>query len=453
MKIKNKITVYFSLSTLFLTAVAFIFIYLLFSRNREEEFQLRQKDKITTTLRLLAKIKQTDTELVDEIDQFNINDLFNEKLLLFNANKELIYSSIDDMTIPSSSALLAKLNADNKWIENKDGFYDVIGIYIESNGKTYYGISKAYDTFGYSKLRYLQYILLTTFISISIIIILVSFALSKKITQPLVSITKRIGSYDLEHAYTPIDVVKSHDELHTLALQFNKLMKRMKEVYSFQKHAIHHISHELKTPIAVLVSNFERIEGETNPDKLKSLLRVQKEDTRSLSEIINSLLEISKAETGNVLKHNSVRIDELIFDVADELKNIYPDFLFSIEYEQTEDEGNLTIEINARLIKSALMNLMQNAVQYSNDGKAKVKIGNRNHAVRIIIENNGKVITPTEKEYLFQLFFRGENSKGIRGFGLGLVLVHKIISLHKGSIVYFPSNGSVNTFEVILPLV
>ncbi|PKP42468.1 MAG: sensor histidine kinase, partial [Bacteroidetes bacterium HGW-Bacteroidetes-12] len=148
MSIRKKILLYFSIVVPIIIGIAFIFIYILFSANREEEFQMRQKDKISTTLKLLTQIKQTDDELIEALDRLTINDLFDEKLLIFNSGKELIYTSVDDTPVPISKEMLSELNAQNTWIETKDGLYDVIGTYIERNGNTYYGISKAYDTFG-----------------------------------------------------------------------------------------------------------------------------------------------------------------------------------------------------------------------------------------------------------------------------------------------------------------
>lgn len=453
MRIKTRITIYFSLATIGITGIAFVFVYILFSHNREEEFQMRQKEKISTTLKLLAQVRETDHELIEALDRLTINDLYDEKLLLFNDKKELIYSSVDDTPVPFSNHILARLTPENKWVETKDGLYDVVGTFIESNGNTFFGISKAYDNFGYSKLSFLKYVLLLTFLSISAIIVLISLYLSKKITQQLSAVTGQIQGYNFEDGYQPIDVEEEpKNEVAVLAEQFNKLMKRMSEVFSFQKHAIHHISHELKTPIAVLVSNFEKIEGKTDIEAIKAFIKTQKEDTRNLSEIIDSLLEIAKAETSDILKGDRVRIDEVIFDIADELKNIYPACRFSIEYAITGGEDNLIIAADARLIKSALLNLMQNSVQYSKDGKAKITISNNNGMIQLAFVNNGAVITEDERQYLFQHFFRGINSKNKRGFGLGLVLVHRIITLHGGSIAYFPEGDTLNTFTVHLPL-
>ncbi len=452
MEIRKKILLYFSLTTISITGIALFFIYTLFAEYREEEFQQRQKEKIKSTLHFLSEIKRIDNELTEAIDRLTINDLYNEKLLIFNDKKVLIYSSIDDTPIEYSKSILEELTPKNEWYEIKDELYDVVGLYFLNAGNTYYGISKAYDNFGYSKLNYLKYILLTTFLIITIAVVLIAYFLSNKITQPLISITQKINNYNFDKEYKPIEFEHSKNEIAILAQQFNKLIGKMTEVFSFQKHAIHHISHELKTPIAVLVSNFERIEKETDIETIQQLIKHQKEDTKNLSEIINSLLEIAKTENGNVDKQDSIRIDELIFDVADELKVVYPNFQFSIDYSQTEDENNLILSANSRLLKAALTNLMLNCIQYSDDKKARITIGNKSEIIEITFENNGAVIPKNENQFLFQHFFRGENSKGKRGFGLGLVFVQKILALHNGDISYYTPNNNSNIFTISIPL-
>ncbi|MBL7858682.1 MAG: HAMP domain-containing histidine kinase [Cyclobacteriaceae bacterium] len=452
MGLKRKILLYFSLTTIVVMGIAWIFIYSLFSQYREEEFQQRQKDKIISTLRFLSEIREADNELVEALDRLTINDLYNEKLLIFDKHKKLIYSSIDDTPIPFSAQLLNTLSGENPWVETKEGLYDIVGIYFEQDASIYYGISKAYDTFGYTKLNYLRYILMATFIGISVSIVLVSYFLAQRITQPLLFITRKINRYNFDSAYEPIEIKPSGDEITQLAQQFNKLMKRMHEVFAFQKHAIHHISHELKTPIAILVSNFERMEKETDEKTLRKMLLHQKEDTMSLSDVINSLLEIAKAESGNIQFQSRIRMDELIFDCAKEVNKLYADFTFAVAYANTDNETNPEVTGNERLLKAAVMNLMLNCIQYSNDKKANISILNRGAMLEVNFENSGQPIGEHEQQFLFQHFFRGENSKGKRGFGLGLVFAHKILTLHRGSITYQFTEPETNWFKIILPL-
>ncbi len=451
MSIRQKILFAFSLVTIILIGAAFLFIFAQFSAYREEEFLQRQKERITSTLRVLTEVKKIDEKIVQSLNRLTINDLYNEKLLIFDQNKQLIYTSIDDTPIPFPGDILNQLSEKKTWIEQKDGLYDVVGMSMTNRDNSYFGISKAYDTFGYLKLNYLRDILISTFIGISVIIILVSFYLSRKLTQPIVNITRKINNYNFNAAYTPIEFKDSKDEIAVLARQFNKLMKRMNEVFSFQKHAIQHISHELKTPVAILVSNFERIEKETDLHNIQAWIQIQKEDTKSLSEIINSLLEIAKAESDLSMVKESVRIDELIFDVAGEISSIYPDFQFAVEYSDTDDENNLMVPANVRLLKAVLSNLMVNCAQYSNTNKAKIILSNEENQLMIGFENKGTVISEAENQYLFQHFFRGESSIGKKGFGLGLVFVQKIMTIHGGNVSYSSRNNDTNIFTISLP--
>lgn len=453
MSIRKKILLYFSATVIGLLSITLFFIYTLFYGFREEEFQQRQKQKITSTLKILTEIKQADESIIQALDRISIHDFYDEKLLIYNDNKEQIYSSIDDALIRDADSILSILTSERPWLETKEDLYDVIGVYVKHENNTYYGISKAFDSSGYSKLDFLKYVLLFTFFGISLIVILISYYLSKKITKPIADITEKINNYNFDQVYIPIEIERSKNEVTALAEQFNELMKRMKEATSFQKHAIHHISHELKTPIAILVSNFERIEELKDLKEIKLHINNQKEDTKSLSEIITLLLEISKIDSGNSIPKTALRVDELIFDSADELSLLHPDFEFSIDYSTlTDDESKLTVSGSPRLLKAALLNLMVNSMQYSDNKEAKIKITPSKENLQIDFINKGTIITKEEEKYLFQHFFRGENSIGKSGFGLGLVFVYKIILLHGGTISYATKNSNTNIFTIHLPL-
>lgn len=455
MSIRRKILLYFSATIISLLGMTLFFIYTLFYEYREEEFQQKQKQKITSTIKFLTEIRKEDESIIQAMDRISINEFYDEKLLIFDHSKTLIYSSIDDLQILDEDInnILKVLTIVNPWLETKDDLYDVVGVYVKYNNNTYYGINKAFDESGYSKLDFLRYVLLITFFGISLAVVLIAYYLSRIIAEPIVDITEKITNYNFDALYIPIDVKRSENEIEVLAEQFNKLMKRMKEAVSFQKHAINHISHELKTPIAVLVSNFERMENETDLKVLKSQINRQKEDTKNLSEIINLLLELSKTDADHTIPKTNIRVDELIFDTMDELSQLYPDFEFSVDYiGQTDNENLLTIQGSARLLKAAFMNLMLNSIHYSSNKEGAIHIVTDEKQLQIDFINIGPVISQEEQKYLFQHFFRGKNSKGKSGFGLGLVFISKIISQHQGRISYHTDNKRLNTFTLIFPL-
>lgn len=453
MSIQRKILIYFSATAIGLTGISLVFIYTLFYEFREEEFQQRQKKKITLTLEYLAKVRQMDSDILSSLDEVTIQRIYDEKMLIFDSQKELIYESLDDTSIPYFADILDQLSPRKTWIEQKDGLYDVVGLYFELENKSYYGISKAYDAYGYTKLEFLRTVIFLNFIFISIVIISVSFYISRRISKPIERIAETIGGYNFESDSDPIVTGESNNEIAVLTGRFNELMSRMHEAFSFQKHAIQHISHELKTPVSVLVSNFERMEGEKDPGKLQSMISAQKEDTKSLSEIIDALLEISKAETGREVKKERIRVDELIFDIGEELQSLHPDFQFFIDFKNIAERAeHMTVVANGRLLKSAFTNLMFNSIRYSSDDSARIWIETSPERVTLSFINRGRTIDPKEQQYMFRHFFRGENSKHKRGFGLGLVFIHKIILLHGGTVDYSSGNGDTNTFTVKLPV-
>lgn len=455
MKIGNKILIYFSTTVIALTAISLTIIYILFSEYREEEFQQQQNEKIHTTIKLIEKFKQESATISYLIDQQDINDFYDEKLLVYDSNKNLIFASLDSLDIVKAEGILNNLSPTKRWIETKEENYDLIGIYAEANNQAYYAVSKAYDAFGYAKMYFLRNVLIGIFLFISVVVILISRFLSNKISKPITAFADNLNKYDLsKEKVDELEIETSSYELNQLTQRFNELIKRTNEAFVFQKHTIHHISHQLKTPISVLVSELERIKNLSNTETIKSEIENQINKTKSLGSIINVLLEISKIEAGQQTKKQSLRIDELFFDVIEELNAIYPDFHFEVNYIPDEiKENRLVINLNSLLIRQAIQNLLTNCVSYSNNSKAEIKFDcSADNELKIQIINSGKPISTEEEKFLFNHFFRGKNSEGKIGFGLGLVLTKKIVELHSSAVTYSTPAPNINVFELNFPL-
>lgn len=453
MNIRKRILIYFSALSISVIGFSFLLIFAVFSNYRREEYQQRIKDHTISTITDLSEAKQLNHNVLQSMNLLNINKLYQEKTLLFNANKQLIYSSLNDTKIQFSKDLLFNLSADKPVLESREGDTDVVGVYFVFNKEVYYGITKAYDVFGYSKLEFLKYTLLVLFGLISGLILISSFALANRISKPIISMASALKIINIETANHLLPIPEARDEIYLLTSRFNELMKRLQDSFSFQKHAVHHISHELKTPISILVSNLERLEKESDLGKIKTGINEQKEDTKILGDMINALLEIAKVETHSNLTFQEIRMDELVFDWVSEMKKIHPKFKFDVQFdEKIESVHGLSVQGNLRLLKMVIQNLLLNCVNYASDHRAQIYFKNQRGKLLIQISNKGKNISPEEIPYLFQHFFRGENSQGKRGFGLGLVLVNKIIQLHGGEIEYDSPSNSVNKFTLFFPL-
>jgi two-component system sensor histidine kinase ArlS len=454
MKIRDKILISFSSTVIALTAVAFAVVYLLSIENREEEFQQHQNEKITYTIRLLPEFKKMSEELAFLIDEQTIHDFYDEKMLIYNSKKELIFSSIDSLPIARSEQIINRLSPATRWIETREGGYDLIGVYAEHNNQSYYAISKAYDSLGHSKMSYLRNVLIVMFFLICVVVVVVSLYLSNKIAKPITALAERLNRYDLSQEQVPdLDFTTTTYELQHLTNRFNELLKRTNEAFAFQKHTVHHISHELKTPIAILVSELEMIASQPNSEEIRSSVRKQAEKAKSLGEVIQVLLEISKIDSGQTIPKHVLRMDEVLFDLISELNMVFPDTNFDVHFFPGDiKEDKLTVYANDMLIRHAFLNLLHNAALYGDGHQAEVRIdGTHPTHLAINFYNSGPPIEVEEQKNLFLQYFRGRNSQSKKGFGLGLVLTNKIISHHQGEITYTYSADGTNIFNVRLP--
>jgi signal transduction histidine kinase len=99
-------------------------------------------------------------------------------------------------------------------------------------------------------------------------------------------------------------------------------------------------------------------------------------------------------------------------------------------------------------LKVAFTNLIKNAWQYSTDKKVFVTIDVTEKAMNVYFENNGKHLTASEVEKLKVPFFRGSNSSNVKGFGLGLSIVQRVIALHQATFDYTAIKPSINRFSI-----
>jgi two-component system sensor histidine kinase ArlS len=455
MKIRNKILLSFSATVISLIALSSVIIYLLFAEYREEEFQQRQKEKILYTIGLIAEYKELSENLSSIMDKHTIHDFYDEKMLIFNKHKTLIYRSVDDLPISNYEAILNELSPANQWIETKEGKYDIIGVYLENPFNHFYAISKAYDAFGYSKLRYLRNVLLSLSGFIFLIVLFISYYLSDKIAKPITDLAERLNQFNLSGPQiTRIALKTSSYELQYLVDKFNELVARTNEAFAFQKNAIHHISHQLKTPIAVLVSELERVRVISCPETKNRLLEAQIVRAKNLGETIHILLEIAKIESGNPIEYLPIRLDEILFETIEEASKIHPYFQFEIHFEPEDfDESWLYLKANKLLLKQALLNIINNCIAYSDTPKARIQInGKEENKLSIAFINEGAPIPQEQRQFIFDYFFRGQNSQSIPGFGLGLVLAQKIIGLHQGVINYTNPGERLNIFTLVFAL-
>ncbi len=449
MLLRNRILLYFSSTIITLIALTFFVIFLLFESYREEEFQQQQKEKVLLTIKLLSDYKELGEDLTVIMDKLTIHDFYDEKMLIFDRNKTPIYASVDDLEIIKTKELLKKISQKDVWLETKEGQYDVIGMYHQSEKGEFYALSKAYDKFGYSKLTFLTNILIILFFIFTVAVLSVSLWLAKYLSKPITDLALLMKNYTIENQKPNMNIHSNTYEIEYLNTTFNNMIDRVESAYSYQKHITSHISHELKTPVSILVSELEKISHSKDILTIKKMLDVQIEKTKSLGDIINALLRLSKLESGQNLPEENIRIDEVISDIINEIGRQNEHFFFDIQYITTDiDDRFLCIKGNVMLIRLAFYNILNNSINYSDNSMAFILIDAQPQYLAIHISNSGATLDAEEQKLLFEYYFRGKNSEGKTGFGFGLVLTKKIFNLFNGTIHYTQPEPKVNQFTV-----
>ena len=246
------------------------------------------------------------------------------------------------------------------------------------------------------------------------------------------------------------------DEIAQLAITFNKMLERLESAFEMQRSFVSNASHELRTPLTSITGQLEvSLMKPRTQKEYEDILESVLEDIKNLNALSNGLLDLAKASSDiSAISLHPLRIDEIIWETRSELTNNKKDYKIFIEFrEPIDEEMQLTILGNEHLIKTAIINLMDNACKFSPDNSARVSLYIDKKSLITKISDNGSGIDTADLENIFHPFFRAKNTGSIPGNGLGLSLAKKIIELHKGTILVNSVLNEGTTVFVCLPYI
>ncbi|WP_149242478.1 sensor histidine kinase [Dyadobacter sp. 32] len=452
MKIKNRIAIQFTMMVAVILLLFSVAIYTVSSRYRQEEFYDRLKSKARTTCRLLVKVNGIDKNLLRVIDQNTLTEMLDEKVLIFNSENELIYSSVDDKMISYHANLLAEVRQ-KKEIEFLQGESETIGILYDEGDEPLVVLASAFDKFGKSKLQNLLQTLawgLTGGICLTVIL---GIYFAGNSLRPISRINEQVSLITAQNLDKKLDEGNRKDEIAQLAINFNTVLYRLHKAFEQQKSFVSHASHELRTPLAALKSEVQLGQRFTlgNPE-LTEVFDNLFSDTERLISITNNLLFLARSveNMGNI-KTSQVRIEDISFLAKEELLAAHPDYKIIIDYDTIpENENDTVIQANEELLKRVLLNLMDNACKYSADHTAKLFIAADSKQCIVKVTDHGIGISADDLPFIFDPFYRSAHSSEVPGFGIGLSICQRIVDLHHGtlSVTSQLSHGSTFTLQL-----
>ncbi len=277
---------------------------------------------------------------------------------------------------------------------------------------------------------------------------------ARKALQPLSDMTRSAAAISADSlADRRLPIPRARDEIHELALAFNATLDRLAAAFERQRRFTADASHELRTPITAILGQAELALSRPRAPELyqDSLERIQDEAER-MQRLVNRMLTLARAESGQqILEFANTDVAALLHSLADTVGTQLDGREVTLS---VHTPPVLEIVTDADSLTQILLNLLNNAVAYTERGAIRVEASSHGDGVRIQVVDSGPGIAPETLVHIFDPFFRGDPSRQRRsgGVGLGLALAHELTGLLGGTLeaANLPTGGA--QFTLYLPM-
>lgn len=402
----------------------------------------------------------------EKIKTIDISKLDNTNDVIMNLEEKRFRVAISDenfkyiyFTGPKMDPVKQQAKIDNKITKRADKFKSVLTKknqdskisafgYIEQNNHRYY--IYIYERKLSTKIHFSYYRLFFGVICVGALIIgvIVAWLISNKISKPIKKIEYATRKAVENNFEVNIEEIQEFNELERLAKSINIMLVRIRAqmkaleeelirkdmVEEKRRTFVNNVSHELKTPLAIISSQVEMIQLIENEEKRKEYYESIIDETRSMADLINDMMAVySTQNEDEVVQMKQVDITALVENVCLKHRDLFENE--TIKLHQDYDKECIAMA-DERYIKQAVGNYITNSIKHSvEDGNVYVRVKNNNDFVRIEVENEGENISEEYKHKIWDMFYKGDTTEelqGQKGSGLGLYIVKSIALLHKG---------------------
>ncbi len=431
--------------------VAMGYIYFQFRSHLEYEFYNNLRSKAFMTAEMVigttAKAREDFSLSVDKTGA-GITP-YSENIAIYNQDNQLVYSfnPITNAVNPQELEEIWK-KKESRFVHGK---FCAIGIvYSRQSGPSYLLIAES--VFNPEHLNNLARILIWVFCISMALVAIGGWIFAGQALAPLNRIMNQVDAILPTDLSQRLDPPNQKDELSRLVITFNKLLDRIQNAFNNQKLFLSNISHELKNPLNVIISQLEiALAKNRQNQEYKQTIASVLDDAKYLNEVTEKLMQLAKINSdGLAIAFEHLRVDEMIWQTKSALLKAHPDYKINFEVVSLpDDEAKLYVWGNEQLMKTALANLMENACKFSPDKNAKIRLSlGALDAMVIEIQDHGPGIAPEELPLVFEPFYRSPNSAAVKGSGIGLSLVDSILKLHHVDLRVSSFQGNGTTFKL-----
>ncbi len=413
-----------------------------------EQLEIRA---LTAAVMVLEKDELPSVDIKRAEDKMKIK-LTNEFIYIVDTNYTVIFSSEESDFDVARENVDAALEA----VRVKELQKDTQHLFLRywDDGQDFVIVAQAYDRIGFDYLADLRFILVLGCLLAPVLIFITGWWFTANMFKPVKEITMFAARISERNLHQRIIENKNNDELTVLARTFNKMLERIDSAFKREKDLISYASHELRTPITAMKGSIEVLLSQSrDSQEYISTLQSIYEDIGILSDTTDKLLSLAKAGHHlNNIDYKDIIIDELISAATEELLERYPGRVVNFHFDDIS-ENNLYIKGSQSLLKSAVLNVLDNALKYSPDDKpVDVFLRAKSDTFVLEVRDYGYGIEPDEMENVFLPFYRSSRTKDITGHGIGLALTEAVIKSHGGEIEIDsqPAKGTTVRIKLVI---
>jgi signal transduction histidine kinase len=294
--------------------------------------------------------------------------------------------------------------------------------------------------------------LIALFITVIFTGIVIFFA-SRKITSPLREMNNVVLQFAKGDFSRKVNI-KTKDEIGQLGSSVNYMAKELSSIEQMRKDFVANVSHDLRSPLTSIKGFLVAfIDGTIPKERQGHYLAIMKSETERLIKLVNDLLDITKLES------NELSIQRISYNISEQMRLVIakmePELSKrQLDVEIVDENEDYHVYADADRIEQVLINLIQNAIHFSDRHQAiQIKIKRIDALLLISIKDHGKGIREEDLEKIWERFYKVDKSRTNNlGTGIGLSIVKQILDLHQTQISVKSEFEKGTIFEFQLPL-
>lgn len=445
MKIKNRLSLYFSLIGSGVLLVVLCSIYVSFHSFIKDDFFNHLKDRANVAAQLYLEADEISADSLNRVRERYLKSLPGEVIRLYDSRNAAAFIHDEEQHWDHKTIETVRKRG---YLEYTDGDDQVVGIYYIDNQGNFVILASASDTEGTRRLDEMLQTMIVVFVIVGVLLYFVSRLFATQALSPINDLVKQMQLIKASHLNVRVNEGNGKDEISELARNFNRLLAHLESDFELQKTYVTNASHELRTPITSIIGEVElALSKERSKEENIRTLQLVLEESERLMDTISGLMELAQVDVDySSAGLTPVRIDELLWEIHDFWSSKLGADLFKINIEHLpQNEALLTVPANRQLMFIALNNLVGNAFKFSGQKQVSCNFYADEHLIRIQITDKGIGIPPEDMDKVTKSFYRSPNARGFAGNGIGLYVTQKIIQLFNGTLNIQSVEGSGTT--------